>query len=199
MWNLVAGTYGFFFPYILQAVGTTTPRATYALQGIWFAATAVSAGFLYMPLVDQVSRRKLLLWSSVLQIVAFVPFIFLHATFVVALFNVLLFGVGAGIGQQSPFQLWSGELFPTLLRSSAQGLMFGVVRIGLGGGSSSFRPSRRPASAPSRSSSPCSCSCPGDGLAVARIRGACPRGIADGRDDRPPATAPRARVVDSSA
>jgi len=133
VWNLVAGTYGFFFPYILQSVGTTAPRATYALQAIWFAATAVSVGALYMPLVDRVSRRKLLLWSSVLQILAFIPFIFLHATFVVALFNVLLFGVGAGIGQQSLFQLWSGELFPTLVRSSAQGFMFGVVRIGLGG------------------------------------------------------------------
>ena len=44
-----------------------------------------------------------------------------------------MFGVGAGIGQQSLFQLWSGELFPTLIRSSAQGFMFGVVRIGLGG------------------------------------------------------------------
>ncbi len=64
VWNLVAGTYGFFFPYILQAVGTTTPRATYALQAIWFAATAVAVGALYMPLVDRVSRRKLLLWSS---------------------------------------------------------------------------------------------------------------------------------------
>ena len=45
----------------------------------------------------------------------------------------MLFGVGAGIGQQSLFQLWSGELFPTLLRSTAQGFMFGVVRVALGG------------------------------------------------------------------
>ena len=133
VWNLVAGTYGFFFPSILDAVGSTTPRATYALQAIWFASTAVSVGALYMPLVDSVSRRKLLTWASGLQILAFIPFIFLHVTFVVALFNVLLFGVGAGIGQQSLFQLWSGELFPTLLRSTAQGFMFGVVRVGLGG------------------------------------------------------------------
>jgi inositol transporter-like SP family MFS transporter len=133
IWNLVAGTYGFFYPYILGAVGSTSPRATYALQAIWFASTALSVGGIYMPLVDSVSRRRLLLWSSVLQIVAFLPFIFLHVTFVIALFNVLLFGIGAGIGQQSLFQLWSGEMFPTLLRSTAQGVMFGIVRIGLGG------------------------------------------------------------------
>lgn len=33
---------------------------------------------------------------------------------------------------QSFFQLWSAEMFPTLLRSTAQGLAFAVVRIGLG-------------------------------------------------------------------
>jgi inositol transporter-like SP family MFS transporter len=128
-----AGTYGFFYPYILEAVGSTSARATYGLQAIWFASTALAVGGIYMPLVDRVSRRKMLLWSSVLQIVAFLPFIFLKVTFPIALFNVLLFGIGAGIGQQSLFQLWSGEMFPTLLRSTAQGLMFGVVRIGLGG------------------------------------------------------------------
>ena len=54
-------------------------------------------------------------------------------SFVTALINVVLFGIGAGIGQQSLFQLWSGQMFPTLLRSTAQGFMFGVVRIALGG------------------------------------------------------------------
>lgn len=58
-----------------------------------------------MPLVDRVSRRKLLRCSSILQILAFIPFIFPHATFVVARFNVLLFSIGARIGQQSLFQL----------------------------------------------------------------------------------------------
>jgi inositol transporter-like SP family MFS transporter len=62
-----------------------------------------------------------------------VPFIFFDATFLTSLINVVLFGAGAGIGQQSLFQLWSGELFATLLRSTAQGFMFGVVRIALGG------------------------------------------------------------------
>jgi inositol transporter-like SP family MFS transporter len=33
---------------------------------------------------------------------------------------------------QSFYQLWSAELFPTLLRSTAQGVAFAIVRIGLG-------------------------------------------------------------------
>ena len=86
-----------------------------------------------MPLIDRVGGRRLLIWASVLQVLGFVPFVFFHVSFVTALINVVLFGIGAGIGQQSLFQLWSGELFPTLLRSTAQGFMFGVVRIALGG------------------------------------------------------------------
>ncbi len=102
---------------------------------IWFASTAIAVGTLYMPLIDRVGGRRLLVWATVLQVLGFVPFVLFHVTFLTALVNVLLFGVGvgAGIGQQSLFQLWSGELFPTLLRSTAQGSMFGVVRIALGG------------------------------------------------------------------
>ena len=133
VWNLVAGTYGLFFPYILDAVGSTTDRANLGLQAIWFVSTALAVVLVYMPLIDRVSRRKLLAWSTVLQLAAFVPFILFDVSFTTALINVVLFGAGAGIGQQSLFQLWSGELFPTLLRSTAQGFMFGVVRIALGG------------------------------------------------------------------
>ena len=71
--------------------------------------------------------------GSILQVAGFVPFVLFDVSFLTALINVVLFGIGAGIGQQSLFQLWSGELFPTLLRSTAQGFMFGVVRIALGG------------------------------------------------------------------
>ncbi|MDA0140944.1 MFS transporter [Solirubrobacter deserti] len=133
VWNLVAGTYGFFFPYILDAVGNTGERANYTLQAIWFLATALAVGFVYMPLIDRVGGRRLLVWATILQVAGFVPFVFFDVSFLTALINVVLFGIGAGIGQQSLFQLWSGELFPTLLRSTAQGFMFGVVRVALGG------------------------------------------------------------------
>ena len=92
VWNLVAGTYGFFFPYILQAVGSTSDRASYALQAIWFASTAVAVGAIYMPLIDRVGGRRLLIAASVLQVLGFVPFILFHVTFGTALVNVLLFG-----------------------------------------------------------------------------------------------------------
>jgi MFS transporter, SP family, inositol transporter len=133
VWNLVAGTYGFFFPYILDAVGNTGERANYLLQAIWFLSTALAVGFIYMPRIDRLGGRRMIIWATVLQVAGFIPFIFFDVSFTTALINVVLFGIGAGIGQQSLFQLWSGELFPTLLRSTAQGFMFGVVRVALGG------------------------------------------------------------------
>jgi inositol transporter-like SP family MFS transporter len=45
---------------------------------------------------------------------------------------MLFLGIGGGFAQQPFFQLWSGEMFPTLMRSTAQGLMFAIVRIALG-------------------------------------------------------------------
>ena len=51
-------------------------RANLALQAIWFVSTALAVAFVYMPLIDRVNRRVLLAWSTVLQLAAFVPFIF---------------------------------------------------------------------------------------------------------------------------
>jgi inositol transporter-like SP family MFS transporter len=46
--------------------------------------------------------------------------------------HIVIMGIASGFGAQSFFQLWSAELFPTSIRSTAQGLAFALVRIGLG-------------------------------------------------------------------
>jgi len=53
-------------------------------------------------------------------------------TIPVALLYVFLLQFGGGFGAQSFFQLWSAEMFPTMLRSTAQGLCFAIVRVALG-------------------------------------------------------------------
>jgi inositol transporter-like SP family MFS transporter len=53
-------------------------------------------------------------------------------TLTTAMLHIAMMAIGAGFGAQSFFQLWSAELFPTLLRGTAQGATFAVVRIGLG-------------------------------------------------------------------
>jgi inositol transporter-like SP family MFS transporter len=132
IWNLWAGTNGFFLPFILRTVGSESQAMSVAIQCLAFAAGIASIFFIFMRLVDRVDQKMLFGTAALLQIIGMLLLALFPLTIPIALGYVLLTGVGGGFGQQSFFQLWSGELFPTLLRSTAQGLMFAVVRIALG-------------------------------------------------------------------
>ncbi len=131
-WNLWAGTNGFFFPYILQTVGSTTKVAADSIQALSFAIGMASIYFVFMRLSDKVNQRTLFAWSAVIQIVGMALLALFPLTIPVALLYVFLLQFGGGFGAQSFFQLWSSEMFPTALRSTAQGLCFAIVRIALG-------------------------------------------------------------------
>lgn len=132
IWNLFAGTNGFFLPYILRTVGSQSQGVSIALQCSIFVLSMLSIAFVFMPFVDRTNQKYMLGFAAAIQVVGVALFAIFPLTLVVALGYVLLIGIGQGMGQQSFFQLWSGEMFPTLLRSTAQGLIFAVVRIALG-------------------------------------------------------------------
>jgi inositol transporter-like SP family MFS transporter len=131
-WNLWAGTNGFFFPYILRTVGAATQAQSIAIQALSFAIGMASIWFVFMRYADKVNQRTLFAWSAVIQIVGMALLAVFPLTIPVALLYVFLLQFGGGFGAQSFFQLWSSEMFPTLLRSTAQGLCFAIVRVGLG-------------------------------------------------------------------
>jgi inositol transporter-like SP family MFS transporter len=131
-WNLWAGTNGFFFPYIMRVVGDTSQATSVGLHAITFIVGIASIYFVFMQLSDKMNQRMLFAASSLVHIVAISLLIVFPLTVPVAILYVVLCGVGGGFGAQPFFQLWSSELFPTLLRSTAQGVAFAVVRIGLG-------------------------------------------------------------------
>lgn len=132
IWNLFAGTNGFYTPYLLQAFGGQGEAASVALQCLYFLLVAVFTGLVFMPFNDRVNRKWLFGASALIQMVGVLLLAVLPLSFPVALGYILAIGIGGGFGAQHFFQLWSGELFPTRLRSTAQGLMFAIVRIGLG-------------------------------------------------------------------
>jgi inositol transporter-like SP family MFS transporter len=132
LWNLWAGTNGFFFPYIMRTVGAQSQAASVALQAAGFVASMASIGFVFMQLSDRVNQRLLFIVAALIQIVGMSLLALFPLTIPVALVYLFLTQFGGGFGAQSFFQLWSAELFPTLLRASAQGVTFAVVRIGLG-------------------------------------------------------------------
>ncbi|MET0137381.1 MAG: MFS transporter, partial [Sphingobium sp.] len=131
-WNLWAGTNGFFFPYILRTVGDQSQATAVAVQTLSFLIGMLSIAFIFMRISDKVNQRTLFLVSAIIQVVGMALLAIFPLTLPLAIVHVLLMAIGQGFGAQCFFQLWSSELFPTLLRSTAQGVMFAVVRILLG-------------------------------------------------------------------
>lgn len=132
-WNLVAGTYGFFYPYILETLGSTSRAASYGLQALWFITAMIGVAVVFMRYGDRTNRRVLYGISALMQTVGFVLFlIFPVSNIAVAIANVVLFGFGHGIAAWPLYRVWSVELFPTKIRSTAQGVITGIMRIGLG-------------------------------------------------------------------
>lgn len=132
LWNLWAGTNGFFFPYILQTVGSQSQDSAVALQAAGFILAMLSIYFVFMRLSDHVNQRVLFGASALMQIGGMALLAIFPLTLPVAMLYIFLLQFGGGFGAQSFFQLWSAELFPTLARSTAQGITFAIVRIGLG-------------------------------------------------------------------
>ncbi len=132
IWNLWAGTNGFFFPYILRTVGAQSQAGSVALQASGFTVAMLSIGFVFMRYSDRVSQRAMMGVAGLVQVCGMLLLALFPLTTWVAFGYQFLVQFGGGFGQQSFFQLWSAELFPTLVRSTAQGVTFAVVRIGLG-------------------------------------------------------------------
>lgn len=131
-WNLWAGTNGFFFPYILRTVGDQSQAMSVAIQALSFLIGMGSIFFIFMKLADKVNQRLLFGLSAIIQVVGMSLLAIFPLTLPVAIVHVVLMAVGQGFGAQCFFQLWSSEMFPTMLRSTAQGVMFAVVRVTLG-------------------------------------------------------------------
>lgn len=131
-WNLWAGTNGFFYPYILQTVGDQSQAVSVTVQAGGFLLGMLSILFIFMTLSDKVNQRLLFGVSAILQVIGMALLAIFPLTLPIAVTHTVLMQVAAGFGAQSFFQLWSAELFPTAVRSTAQGVTFAVVRVGLG-------------------------------------------------------------------
>ncbi|WP_084238385.1 MFS transporter [Sphingomonas asaccharolytica] len=132
VWNLWAGTNGFFFPFILRTVGNQSQFTAVAVQTLSFFIGMMSIYLVFMQFADRVNQRMMFGISAVIQVVGMSLLAIFPLTLPIALIHVFLMMFGGGFGAQSFFQLWSAEMFPTLLRSTAQGVMFAVVRVSLG-------------------------------------------------------------------
>lgn len=133
-WNLAAGVSGIFTPYMVKTIGAGSTAAGIALSCLGFALGIIGVVALFMPLYDRSYevRRGLLGLGAIMQITAYGLFLFVDFTLLSVLVNTVLFAVGGAIAGEATYKTISQEVFPTMLRSTAQGLTFGVARILVG-------------------------------------------------------------------
>src|SRR3546814_3493700 len=89
-----------------------------AVQALSFLIGMASIFFIFMKLSDRVNQRLLFGLSAITQVIGMSLLAIFPLTLPIALIHVFLMAVGGGFGAQSFFQLWSSEMFPTLLRST---------------------------------------------------------------------------------
>ncbi len=131
LWNLWAGYNGFFTPYLIEQNHLPQWAAT-VLPASYFGIGIVSILAIFMTLADKVNQRTMFGISALLHVGGMALLAVFGFTLNVVIVHIVIMGVAAGFGAQSFFQLWSAEMFPTSIRSTAQGLTFAVVRVGLG-------------------------------------------------------------------
>ncbi|GLZ46291.1 MFS transporter [Actinomycetospora sp. NBRC 106375] len=133
-WNLAAGTAGIFTPYMVTTIGAGSNAAGVALSCLGFAAGIVGTLALFMPFYDRSHgvRKGLFALGAVMQIGAYGLYLVVDFTVLSVIASVLLFYVGSAVAGEATYKVTSQELFPTMLRGTAQGLTFGVARVVLG-------------------------------------------------------------------
>ncbi|HVV13256.1 MFS transporter [Amycolatopsis sp.] len=132
-WNIAAGTNGIFTPYIIKTLHAGSQAASVALGCAGFVIGGL-ATIPFMRLVDKghLNRKKMWAAGAVMQVLAFVAYLIFPFAIPVIIANILLFGVGAAFAGEAVYKIFSQELFPTMLRGTAQGFTFGIARTFLG-------------------------------------------------------------------
>ncbi|MBT0772896.1 MFS transporter [Kineosporia sp. J2-2] len=125
-----ASTGGTFTPYITRALGIASQAQSVMFSAVSIASTMIGS-FVFMRFVDRTGRHRRIVWSVgvVLELAAYLAFLLLPFSAFTVVFNTLAFGIGAGLAGEGMYKLFSQELFPTMLRSSAQGFTYFAARV----------------------------------------------------------------------
>ncbi|SFS70460.1 MFS transporter [Saccharopolyspora flava] len=128
MWNVGANTMGQFGSFLYVNVGGGEV-ATYSLVSTIGLGVGLVAGVVFMRYVDTAARRPLFAAGSAVIVLAWVfPLVVGFSEFSL-LATLLLSGLGSAFAGETLYKVWSQELFPTLLRTTAQGCTIAFGRI----------------------------------------------------------------------
>lgn len=133
-WGLAAGTTGAFLPYFVETLGAGTQAAGVALSCAGYLISILTLVFVFMPLVDRSYATRRAMWGigAFLQIAAYGIYLVIPFTAATVVTSIVLAFFGAMLAGDPTYRVFSQELFPTVLRGTAQGLTFGFARVVLG-------------------------------------------------------------------
>jgi inositol transporter-like SP family MFS transporter len=133
-WNLAAGTAGIFNPYIIRTLGGGGQALSVGLASAYFVIVMIVTITVFMRYSDRDHKTRRLLWGigAVMQVAAYGLFLVLPFSIPVIALNIVLFAASSALSGEAFYKVFSQELFPTMLRGTAQGITFGVARTILG-------------------------------------------------------------------
>jgi inositol transporter-like SP family MFS transporter len=133
-WNLAAGTAGIFNPYIIRTLGAASQAASVGLASASFVISMIVTITIFMRFSDRSHRARRIMWGvgSIMQITAWVLYLVLPFNIPTIIANIVLFSAASALSGEAFYKVFSQELFPTMLRGTAQGFTFGVARTVLG-------------------------------------------------------------------
>ncbi|KXI26766.1 MFS transporter [Paraglaciecola hydrolytica] len=133
-WNLAAGTAGAFNSYLITSHNADNQALGVGLPSVAFITAMLVAIFVFMPYSDRSHKTRKTLWAigAILQISAYAMLIVLPFSIPVIIANIVLFAAGGALAGEAFYKVFSQELFPTMLRGTAQGFTFGLARVAVG-------------------------------------------------------------------
>lgn len=133
-WNLAAGTAGAFNSYLITTHNAGSQALGVGLPSAAFITMMVITVTVFMRYSDRSFRTRRTLWAigALTQIFAYGLLVVVPFSIPAIVANIVLFAAGGALAGEAFYKVFSQELFPTMLRGTAQGFTFGLARVFVG-------------------------------------------------------------------
>ncbi|WP_246201479.1 MFS transporter [Budvicia diplopodorum] len=129
--NLAANTGGQFGTYVaVNVVGISV--TTNSLWNLIIMPLGMASGILFMRIVDTPKRMPFFVLGAVLITSGYAMPVLLNFSAASWFFCILFCSLGNGLAFEGIMKVWSQESFPTMLRSTAQGVIVAIARLSCG-------------------------------------------------------------------